>query len=112
MRINEFLSLNVDECAEETSSSGLNQVSKRFVPFRRYQVKSHSSPWFSPACAAAIAHHNYYFYLLKRNDNLENKQLLKTARKSCRKVLSEAKSKYATKTQNMIASQKLGYQDF
>ena len=32
-----------------------------YVPYRKHQVKSHSSPWFSAACAAAIAHRNYFF---------------------------------------------------
>ena len=26
-----------------------------------YQVKPHSSPWFSAACAAAIVHRNHFF---------------------------------------------------
>ena len=29
-----------------------------YIPHRKYQVKPHSSPWFSVACAAAIAHRN------------------------------------------------------
>ena len=27
-----------------------------YIPHRKYQVKPHSSPWFSAACAAAIVH--------------------------------------------------------
>ena len=27
-----------------------------YIPHRKYQVKPHSSPWFSPSCAAAIVH--------------------------------------------------------
>ena len=27
---------------------------------RKYQVKPHSSPWFSAACAAAIVHKNHF----------------------------------------------------
>ena len=30
----------------------------------KYQVKPHSSPWFSAACAAAIVHRNSFFLLL------------------------------------------------
>ena len=33
------------------------------IPHRKYQAKSHSSPWFSAACAAAIVHRNHFFYL-------------------------------------------------
>ena len=33
------------------------------IPHRKYQVKSHSSPWFQAACAAAIVHKIYFFCL-------------------------------------------------
>ena len=32
-----------------------------YIPHRKYQVKPHSSLWFSDACAAAIAHRNHFF---------------------------------------------------
>ena len=32
-----------------------------YIPHRKYQVKLHSSRWFSAACAAAIVHRNHYF---------------------------------------------------
>ena len=31
------------------------------IPHCKYQVKPHSSPWFSAACAAAIVHRNHFF---------------------------------------------------
>ena len=34
-----------------------------YIPHRQYQVKPHSSPWFSAACAAAIVHRNHFFRL-------------------------------------------------
>ena len=34
-----------------------------YIPHRKYQVNPHSSPWFSAACAAAIAHRNHFFCL-------------------------------------------------
>ena len=34
-----------------------------YIPHRKYQVKPHSSPWFSAACAAAIVHRNQFFHL-------------------------------------------------
>ena len=37
-----------------------------YIPHRKYQVKSHSSPWFSAACAAAIAHRYHFFVYTKR----------------------------------------------
>ena len=36
------------------------------ISHRKYQVKSHSSPWFSAACAAAIVHRNHFFVCTKR----------------------------------------------
>ena len=32
-----------------------------YIPHRKYHVKSHSFPWFSAACTAAIAHGNHFF---------------------------------------------------
>ena len=37
-----------------------------YIPHRKYQVKPHSSPWFSAACAAAIVHRNHFFVCTKR----------------------------------------------
>ena len=34
-----------------------------YIPHRKYQVKPHSSPWFSAACATAIVHRNHFFCL-------------------------------------------------
>ena len=33
---------------------------------RKYQVKPHSSPWFSAACAAAIVHRNHFFLFVPK----------------------------------------------
>ena len=32
------------------------------VYIRKYQVKPHSSAWFSAACAGAIVHRNHFFH--------------------------------------------------
>ena len=32
-----------------------------YIPHCKYQVKPHSSPWFSAPCAAAIVHRNHFF---------------------------------------------------
>ena len=34
-----------------------------YIPHRKYQVKPHSSPWFSAACDASIVHRNHIFRL-------------------------------------------------
>ena len=33
-----------------------------YIPQCKYQVKPHSSPWFSAACAADIVHRNHVFH--------------------------------------------------
>ena len=41
-----------------------------YIPHRKYQVKPHSSPWFSAACAAAIVHRNHFFVCTKEKNLL------------------------------------------
>ena len=41
------------------------------IPHRKYQVKSHSSPWFSAFCAAAIVHRNYFLCLYQKDKSSE-----------------------------------------
>ena len=41
------------------------------IPRHKYQVKPHSSPSFSVACRAAIAHRNHFFCLYKQNKRIE-----------------------------------------
>ena len=44
-----------------------------YIPHRKYQVKPHSSPWFSAACAAVIVHRNHFFHLYQQNKSSESK---------------------------------------
>ena len=45
-----------------------------YIPHRKYQVKPHSSPWFSAACTAAIVHRNHFFFCLyQQNKSSESK---------------------------------------
>ena len=83
-----------------------------YIPHRKYQVKPHSSPWFSAACAAAIFHRNHFFRLYQQNKSSESKVKLRRTSNCCRRVLEAAKLAYATKTKESITSQKLGSQDF
>ena len=32
-----------------------------YIPHRKYQIKPHSSPWFSAAFAVAVVHTNHFF---------------------------------------------------
>ena len=38
-----------------------------YIPHQKYQVKSHSSPWFSAACAAPIVYKNHFFCSHKKD---------------------------------------------
>ena len=83
-----------------------------YIPHRKYQVKSHSSPWFSAACAAAIVHRNHFFHLYQRNKSSEFKAKFRQASNRCKRVLEAAKLAYATKTKESITSQKFHSWDF
>ena len=69
-----------------------------YIPHRKYQVKPHSSPWFSAACAAAIVHRNHFFRLYQQNKSSESKVKFRQASNRCKRVLETAKLAYATKT--------------
>ena len=38
-----------------------------YIPHRKYQVKPHSSPWFSVACCAVMVHRNHFFHLYQKD---------------------------------------------
>ena len=44
-----------------------------YIPHLKYQVKPHSSPWFSAACTAAIVLRNHFFGLAQQNKSSESK---------------------------------------
>ena len=83
-----------------------------YIPNRKYRVAPHSSPWFSPACEAAIAHRNHFFRLYQRDRSVDSKALFRQASNRCKRVLESAKLRYCEKTKESITSQKLGSRDF
>ena len=83
-----------------------------YIPHRKYQVKTHSSPWFSAGCATAIVHRNHFFPLYQQNKSSESKVKFRQASNRCKRVLEAAKLAYATKTKESITSQKLDSRDF
>ena len=83
-----------------------------YIPHRKYQVKPHSSPWFSAACAAAIVHRNHFFCLYQQNKSSESKVKFRQASNRCKRVLEAAKLAYATKTKESITSQNLALGTF
>ena len=83
-----------------------------YIPHRKYQVKSHSSPWFSAAFAVAIVHRNHFFRLYQREKSSDSKVKFRQASNRCKRVLEAAKLAYTNKTKESITSQKLGSRDF
>ena len=83
-----------------------------YIPLRKYQLKPHSSPWFSAACAAAIVHGNYFIRLYQREKSSDSKLKFRQASNCCKKVLEAAKLAYANKTKEWSTFQKLGSRDF
>ena len=77
-----------------------------FIPSKKFQ------PWFTPACAAAIAHRNHYFNLHSSTKTDESHRLLKLAINRYKKVLDQAKLEYAEHVRNNISIQQLGTRDF
>ena len=83
-----------------------------YIPHRKYQVKSHSSAWFSAACAAAIVHRNHFFRFYQREKSSDSKVKFRQASNRCKRVLEAAKLAYANKIKESITSRKIGSHDF
>ena len=81
------------------------------ISYQKYQVKPHSSPWFSPACAAAIVHRNHFFHLYQKDKSSDSKVKFRQAINHCKRVLEAAKLAYVNKIKESITSQ-LGSQNF
>ena len=74
-----------------------------YIPRHKYQVKPHSSPWFSATCAAAIVHRNHFILLYQQNKSSESKVKFRQASNCCKRVFEAAKLAYATKTKESIS---------
>ena len=83
-----------------------------YIPHRKYQVKPHSSPWFSAACAVAIVHGNHFFRLYQKDRSSDSKGKFREARNLCKRVVEAAKLAYANKIKESITSLKLGSHNF
>ena len=69
-----------------------------YIPHGKYQVKPHSSAWFSAACTAALVHRNRFFLLYQKDKSSESKVKFRQASNRCKRVLEAAKLAYANKT--------------
>ena len=61
------------------------------IPHRKYQVRHHSSSWFSAACAAAIVQRKHFFHLYQKDKSSDSKVKLRQASNDCKRVLEAAK---------------------
>ena len=78
-----------------------------YIPHRKYQVKSHSSPWFSSACAAAIVHRNHFFRLYQRENSSDSKVKFRQASNCCKRILVAAKLACAKKKKSLLLRRNL-----
>ena len=78
------------------------------IPHWKYQVKPHSSPWFSAAWAAAIVHRNHFFCFYQKDKSSESKVKFRQASNRYKRVLEATKLAYANKTEESITLQKFG----
>ena len=82
-----------------------------YILHRKYQVKPHSCPWLSAACAAAKVHRNHFFRLYQKDKSSDSEVKFRLASNRCKRVLEAAKLAYANKTKESITSQKRGSWD-
>ena len=83
-----------------------------YISHRKYQVKPHSSLWFSAACVAAIAHTNHFFRLYQKDKSSASKVNFRQASNLCKRVLEAANLAYANKIKESITFQRLGSRNF
>ena len=82
-----------------------------YIPHRKYQVKSHLSPWFSTTCNVAIAHGNHFFRLYQKDKSSASEVNFGQASNRCKRVLKAAKLACVNKAKESITSLQLGYRD-
>ena len=81
-----------------------------YISHRKYQIKPHSSPWFSATCVAV--HRNHFFCLYQKYKSSDSKVKVTKASNQCKRILEAAKLAYANKTKESITYQNLGSLDF
>ena len=82
-----------------------------YIPHRKYQIKSHSSLWFSAACAPVIVHRNHIFHFHQMDKSSESKVKFRQASNHCKRAPKAVNLAYVNKTKESITSQKLGSRD-
>ena len=83
-----------------------------YIPHRKYQVKSHSSPWFSAASVTAIAQRNHFFHLYQKDKSSAAKVKFRQASNRCKRVLKAAKHAYVNKIKGLLLPRNLAVMTF
>ena len=78
-----------------------------YIPHGKNQIKPHSSPWFSAACAAAIIHRNHFFRLYQREKSSNSKVKFRQASNRCKRVLEATKLVYDNKKKSRLLPRNL-----
>ena len=104
--------VNFEVCAPSEFCEWVQVGIDVYISHRKYQIKPHSSPWFSAACPAARVHRNHSFHLYQKDKSSESKVKFRQASNHCKRVLEATKLAYANKTKESTTSQKLGSRDF
>ena len=78
----------------------------------KYQVKRHSSPWFSAACAAAIVHRNHFFVCTNRIILLKSKVNFRQPSNRCKRVFEAVKLACANKAKSQSLPRNLALGTF
>ena len=79
-----------------------------YISHQKYQVKSHSSPWFSAACAAPIVYKNHFFCLHQKDKSAQSKTKFRQTSNGYKSVLETAKLAYANKAKSPSLRRNLG----
>ena len=83
-----------------------------FIPSKVFQLKPNSHPWFTPECAAAIAHRNHFFHLYQKNRRVDTQAKFRTTRNHCKRVIRNPQSGYAKSIRDQVRNQKIGSRQF
>ena len=90
-----------------------SQISiNRYIPHHNYQIKLHSSAWYSTVFTDVKVHINHFFCFHKQNKSFPSKVKFRQASNCYKRRLEAAKFAYLNKTKTPITSQKLSLRDF
>ena len=109
--LSHFFNQDADKAACLTSEWIIAGM-EAFIPSKTYQKKPNSQPWYTPECAAAIAHRNHFFHLYQKSQSEDSLAAFKKARNHCKAVLRKAKSSYAQSIKDKIGGERLGSREF